>query len=64
MPKHELDRLVRELEKQMKAAAEALEFEKAAMLRDQIFELREALILQEQLPGLPTSARRSRRGVR
>jgi excinuclease ABC subunit B len=65
LPKHELDRLIRELEKQMKAAAEALEFEKAAMLRDQIFELREALILQEsELPGLPTSARRSRRGVR
>jgi excinuclease ABC subunit B len=65
LPKHELDRLIRELEKQMKAAAEALEFEKAALLRDQIFELREALILQEsELPGLPTSARRSRRGVR
>ena len=38
MPKDELARLIRELEKQMRAAAEALEFEKAALLRDQIFE--------------------------
>ncbi len=36
----ELARLIRELERQMKQAAEALEFEKAALLRDQIFELR------------------------
>ena len=43
LPKDELTRMIRELKKQMKAAAEALEFEKAAMLRDQIFELREIL---------------------
>ena len=40
MPKDELARLVKELEKQMKAAAAELEFEKAAVLRDQIIELR------------------------
>jgi len=44
LPKRELDRLIKELEKQMKEAAQSLEFEKAALLRDQIFELRQALI--------------------
>jgi excinuclease ABC subunit B len=43
LPKDEITRLIKELEKQMKQAAEALEFEKAAMLRDQIFELRQSL---------------------
>ena len=43
LPKDELTRLIKELEKQMKQAAEALEFEKAALLRDQIFELRQTL---------------------
>jgi excinuclease ABC subunit B len=38
-----MERVVRELEKEMKAAAQDLEFEKAALLRDQIFELRGAL---------------------
>jgi excinuclease ABC subunit B len=42
--------LVKELEKQMRAAAEGLEFEKAAGLRDQIFELRQALADMEDLP--------------
>jgi len=43
IPKDELLRLATELEKQMKAAAAQLEFEKAAMLRDQILELRRGL---------------------
>ncbi|MBM4428908.1 MAG: excinuclease ABC subunit UvrB [Chloroflexi bacterium] len=43
IPRHELVRLVGELEKQMKDAAGRLEFEKAALLRDQIFELRRGL---------------------
>jgi len=50
MPKDELSRLIKELEHQMKAAAEALEFEKAANLRDQIFELREVLAEKQDLP--------------
>jgi excinuclease ABC subunit B len=44
LPKDELARLIKELEKQMKEAAHNLEFEKAALLRDQIFELRQALV--------------------
>jgi excinuclease ABC subunit B len=49
MPKDEAARLIRELEKQMKQAAQELEFEKAALLRDQIFELRQELE-DEKLP--------------
>ncbi|MBW3631466.1 MAG: excinuclease ABC subunit UvrB [Chloroflexi bacterium] len=40
IPRDELIRMVKELEGQMKAAARDLEFEKAALLRDQIIELR------------------------
>jgi excinuclease ABC subunit B len=47
IPKSELTRLIEELEKQMKDAARNLEFEKAALLRDQIFELR-GILADEQ----------------
>jgi excinuclease ABC subunit B len=47
MPKDELSRLIKELEKQMKAAAQGLEFEKAAVLRDQIIEMRQIMVLKE-----------------
>jgi excinuclease ABC subunit B len=47
MPKDEMHRLIRELEKEMKTAAQQLEFEKAAVLRDQITELRGALVEKE-----------------
>jgi excinuclease ABC subunit B len=40
IPKDELVRMVRDLQSQMKTAAKDLEFEKAALLRDQIVELR------------------------
>ncbi|MCA9858929.1 MAG: UvrB/UvrC motif-containing protein, partial [Thermomicrobiales bacterium] len=40
MPKDELVRMIKDLESQMKTAAKNLEFEKAALLRDQIVELR------------------------
>jgi excinuclease ABC subunit B len=43
MPKDEARRLITELEEQMRQAAKDLEFEKAAMLRDQVLELRQAL---------------------
>jgi excinuclease ABC subunit B len=50
VPRDELARLIKDLEREMRAAAEALEFEKAANLRDQIFEMREALADKENLP--------------
>jgi len=50
MPKDELSRLIKELEKQMRSAAEQLEFERAAGLRDQIYELRQVLADKEDLP--------------
>jgi excinuclease ABC subunit B len=40
IPREEMLRMIKELEAQMKAAARDLEFEKAALLRDQIIELR------------------------
>ena len=43
IPRSELVRLIKDLESQMKAAAKNLEFEKAALLRDQIVELRRSL---------------------
>ena len=49
IPRDELQRLIGELEKQMKATAGQLEFEKAAMLRDQVLELRRGLE-DESLP--------------
>ena len=45
IPKDELARLIRDLETQMKQSAKALEFEKAALLRDQVVELRRQLAL-------------------
>ena len=50
MPKNELKRLIEELEKQMKDAARNLEFEKAAVLRDQVFELRGVLAEESNAP--------------
>jgi excinuclease ABC subunit B len=49
LPKTEMQRLIAELEKQMKEAAQNLEFEKAAVLRDQIFELRGILAEESNL---------------
>jgi excinuclease ABC subunit B len=40
MPKSEFNRLIGELENQMKASAKELQFEKAATIRDQIYELK------------------------
>jgi excinuclease ABC subunit B len=51
LPKSEMQRVIAELEKQMKEAARNLEFEKAAVLRDQIYELR--TILAEESNAAP-----------
>jgi excinuclease ABC subunit B len=65
LPADELARLIRELEKQMKAAAQELEFEKAALLRDQIFELRAVLEEKEaaDVPAWERERRRARLGL-
>jgi len=44
IPKDEALRLIKDLEAQMRTAAKQLEFEKAAQLRDQIIEVRRAMI--------------------
>lgn len=44
----ELDKLVRNLEDEMKKAAKALEFEKAAVLRDQVIELRQIMVFKRE----------------
>ncbi|HDD54956.1 MAG TPA: excinuclease ABC subunit UvrB [Chloroflexi bacterium] len=49
IPLPELKNIITEMEKQMLAAAENLEFETAAGLRDQLFELRELLALQTDM---------------
>ena len=49
IPTPDLKNMIAELEKQMLAAAENLEFETAAGLRDQLFELRELLALQTDM---------------
>ncbi|MBI2304349.1 MAG: excinuclease ABC subunit UvrB [Chloroflexi bacterium] len=50
VPKDELMRLIKDLESQMKTAARALEFEKAALLRDQVIELRKQMVLESESP--------------
>ncbi len=62
LPPDELSRMIRELRRQMEAAAERLEFEKAALLRDQVFELRQVL-KDKQAAEMP-AWERERRNVR
>jgi len=52
LPRAELTRMVKDLESQMKKAAKNLEFEKAALLRDQVVELRR-IIESDPVPVLP-----------
>ena len=75
MPKDELARVVKGLELEMKAAAKELEFEKAALLRDEMTDLKKLLIAQEVVdrgnagsvetefrdPAVRSTGRRSRR---
>ncbi len=47
MPKDDLARVVKQLESEMKDAARQLEFEKAALLRDEMVDLKRLLVAQE-----------------
>ncbi len=51
LPLDEIKRLITETEEKMKDAAAALEFERAAMLRDQVYELRVMLADETDLPA-------------
>ncbi|MCH7605771.1 MAG: excinuclease ABC subunit UvrB [Chloroflexi bacterium] len=48
MSRSDMFRVVKDLEVQMKEAAKNLQFEKAAQFRDEIFELRRLLVLEEK----------------
>jgi len=52
MSRDELARLVKDLEQQMKQAARDLDFEQAALLRDEIVELRGLLVLEGSSPDV------------
>src|SRR5215210_2381744 len=49
MPRNELQKIIQEMEKQMKEAAKNLEFERAAALRDEVYELKNLLAEDEKL---------------
>jgi excinuclease ABC subunit B len=49
LPRNELQKILNELEKQMKEAAKNLEFERAAALRDEMYELRALMAEDEKL---------------
>jgi excinuclease ABC subunit B len=49
IPRGELQKIINELEKQMKEAAKNLEFEKAAALRDEMYELKTLMAEDESL---------------
>jgi excinuclease ABC subunit B len=50
IPQKELKRVIIEIEQQMKESAKNLEFEQAAVLRDQLYELRNLLADESNLP--------------
>jgi excinuclease ABC subunit B len=49
MPRNELQKIINEMEKQMKEAAKNLEFERAAALRDEMYELKMLMAEDEKL---------------
>jgi excinuclease ABC subunit B len=60
IPPDELARLIKDLESQMKQAARDLEFEKAALLRDQVMELRGQQALQQPIEVATRGERQDR----
>jgi excinuclease ABC subunit B len=50
LPPDKLDELVRQVEREMKEAAKSLEFERAALLRDQLMELRRVQVERKVVP--------------
>ena len=54
--KQDILRLVKDLETQMKTAARALEFEKAALIRDRIIELRREMVIENERQSYPRKA--------
>jgi excinuclease ABC subunit B len=67
LPKGDLQKLIEAIETEMKAAAKSLEFEKAAVLRDQLMELRQIMVFKHgpdhdpSLSIVDDSTRRTRR---
>ncbi|MFB3053028.1 MAG: excinuclease ABC subunit UvrB, partial [Dehalococcoidia bacterium] len=59
IPKDEIARLIKDMEKQMKEAAKNLEFEKAALVRDRIVDLRRELVGDEEGLAIISEMRRS-----
>jgi len=51
LPKDEIQHLINETENKMKQAASDLEFERAAVLRDQVLELRKLLVEESNAPA-------------
>jgi excinuclease ABC subunit B len=62
MPHDELMRMIKDLESQMKVAAKNLEFEKAALIRDQVVELRRELASDDEGVALLTGRKLPPRG--
>ena len=57
MSRDDMFRVIKDLELQMKSAAKGLEFEKSAMFRDEIYELRKVLAIGENAPLSPSGSR-------
>ena len=64
MPRDELFRLIRDIESRMKSAAKDLDFEKAALLRDELIELRGVLAGEAPIAPAELEAETTRRRER
>ncbi|MDP2210138.1 MAG: excinuclease ABC subunit UvrB, partial [Candidatus Aquicultor sp.] len=61
IPRQELESIIRALEDEMRTAAESLDFEKAALLRDEMFELRKDI---DEMEGLGAIGKNKRADLR